>query len=202
MQHGPREYLRIYMNDQLALGVAWRETARRAARENRGTPAGDALAAVARQIAEDVTLFESMMRRLGLSRNPVKPALAVAAERVGRLKPNGHLRSYSPLSRFVELDFLVMGIEGKKILWQNLRDLAGVQLADVDFDALIERADEQRRTLEPFHHQAGVDALRIAPAAGVAQRPTAVASTVTAARANPPQTLEDEPGSIPPVGGG
>jgi len=101
------------------------------------------------------------MRRLGLARNPVKPVLAVAAERVGRLKPNGHVRSYSPLSRFVELDVLVMGIEGKKILWQNLRDLAGINLADIDFDALIERADGQRRLLEPFRKDAGREVLAV-----------------------------------------
>jgi hypothetical protein len=34
---------------------------------------------------------------------------------------------YSPLSRFVELEFLSMGVEGKKILWTTLRDLAGLE---------------------------------------------------------------------------
>jgi hypothetical protein len=159
--HADHEYLRIYMNDQLALGVGWRETARRAARENQGSPLGDALETVALEIADDVSLFEAVMRRLGLARNPVKPVLAVAAERVGRLKPNGHVRSYSPLSRFVELDVLVMGIEGKKILWQNLRDLAGINLTDIDFDALIERADGQRRLLEPFRKDAGREVLAV-----------------------------------------
>ena len=47
------KYLGIYLNDQLALGVGWRELARRAAGANRGTPLGDALAEVAREIAED-----------------------------------------------------------------------------------------------------------------------------------------------------
>jgi hypothetical protein len=155
------DLLAIYMNDQLALGVGWREVARRAQRENAGTELGDALARVATGIAEDVDTFESLMRRLGVRVSPVKPRLAVAAERVGRLKPNGRVRGYSPLSRFVELDFLAMGIEGKKILWANLRDLAGVaeRLPDVDFDALIARAQRQRDELEPFRERAGRDAL-------------------------------------------
>ena len=74
--------------------------------------------------------------------------------------------SYSPLSRFDELDFLVMGIEGKKILWANLRDFAGLRerLPDIDFDALIERAERQRAELEPFRAEAGRAALRAAPA--------------------------------------
>src|SRR4051794_2971143 len=109
--------LRIYMNDQLALGILWREMARRAARENRGSDLGAALSGVADAIAEDVRTFEDVMRRLGFPRNHVKVGLAVAAERAGRLKLNGALRGYSPLSRFSELEFLVMGIEGKKQLW-------------------------------------------------------------------------------------
>jgi hypothetical protein len=36
---------------------------------------------------------------------------------VGRVKLNGQLATYSPFSRFIELDFLAMGIEGKKLLW-------------------------------------------------------------------------------------
>jgi hypothetical protein len=164
-ENGDR-YLRIYMNDQLALGVAWREVARRAQGQNEGTELGRALARVATGIAEDVETFEEMMERLGLGRDRVKPLLAMAAERLGRLKLNGRLRGYSPLSRFVELDFLAMGIEGKKILWANLRDFAGLRtrLPDVDFDGLIERAARQRAELEPFRGQSGGEAFT-APAA-------------------------------------
>jgi hypothetical protein len=149
--------LRIYMNDQLALGLLWREMARRAARENAGTETGAALSAVARGIAEDVETFRSMMDRLGLRRNVVKSASAVVLERIGRVKLNGSLTSYSPLSRFSELEFLVIGIEGKKQLWSTLRELAGLdaRLADVDFDALIERAASQKATLEPHRVRAG-----------------------------------------------
>src|SRR3954469_14023119 len=150
-------FLRIYMNDQLAAGVLWREVARRAQRNNAGTEAAEALERVARAIAEDVATFAEMMDRLGLRRSPIQPRAAIAAERVGRLKLNGRLRGYSPLSRFVELDFLAMGIEGKKILWQNLRDLA--RIPDVVFDALITRADAQRAELEPSRLAAG-EALR------------------------------------------
>ena len=154
-------FLRIYMNDQLAAGIVWREVARRSERSNAGTQLGEALTEVANAIAEDVTTFEQIMERAGLSRDPVKSRLAVVAERLGRLKPNGSLTSYSPLSRFVELDFLAMGIEGKKLLWANLRGRAALssRLPDVDFDALIERAQWQRDRIEPFRAEAGRDVL-------------------------------------------
>ncbi len=160
--------LGIYLNDQLAAGVLWRETARRAQRNNDGSDLGDALARVATAISEDVATLEGIMQRLGARKNPVKTALAVAAERAGRLKPNGRLRSYSPLSRFLELDFLVYGIVGKKVLWQTLRDCArlGERLPDVDFDALIARAQWQRDEIEPFRLAAGTAALGDARADG------------------------------------
>jgi hypothetical protein len=154
-------YLAIYMNDQLALGVLWREIARRSARANHGTDAGAAIGRVADAIAEDVETFEQVMQRVGVPKTPAKPMLAMAGERIGRLKLNGHLRGYSPLSRFEELDFLVMGIDGKVVLWENLRDHAGLgaRLPDTDFDALIDRARQQRALLEPFHAEAGREAL-------------------------------------------
>ena len=159
---GDGRLLRIYMTDQLALGVLWREIARRAHGASNGSPEGAALGRVAAAIAEDVSTFEQIMRRLGFSPRHPKTLLAMVAERLGRLKLNGRIVSRSPLSRFEELDFLVMGIDGKVVLWQNLRDGAGLgaRLPDVDFDRLIERALEQRALLEPFHAQAAQDALR------------------------------------------
>ena len=153
--------LGIYLRDQLALGVLWRELARRAQRRNGGTPLGDALGRVSAGIAEDVETFESIMRELGMRTNPVKNGLALVAERFGRLKLNGRIGSYSPLSRFEELEFLAMGIDGKKQLWTTLRDLAslGSRLPGVDFDDLINRAEGQRAELEPFRASAGSDAL-------------------------------------------
>jgi hypothetical protein len=149
------------MNDQLASGLVFREVAFRAARENAGTELGEALAIVAAAIAEDIATFERMMGRLEIERSKVKPRLAVALERLARLKLNGRLLGYSPLSRFEELDLLVMGIEGKKILWANLANLAGLsaRLGDFDFGALTERAERQRAALAPFHEAAGRDAL-------------------------------------------
>jgi hypothetical protein len=152
--------LGIYLRDQLALGVLWRELARRTQRHNSGTALGDALERVAVGIAEDVGTFESIMRNLGIRTNPVKTGLALVAERCGRLKLNGRLGSYSPLSRFEELEFLAMGIDGKKQLWTTLRDLASLEsrLPEVDFDELINRAEGQRAELEPFRVAAGRDA--------------------------------------------
>ncbi|MCE7011857.1 hypothetical protein LWC34_54950 [Kibdelosporangium philippinense] len=154
-------FLGVYLNDQLAMGVLWRDLARRAQQENRDTEFGEPLAEVAQQIGEDVETFRELMRRVGVPMNPLKVGMAAAAERLGRLKLNGRLSAYSPLSRFVELEFLAMGIDGKKQMWATLRDQAelGKRVPEVDFDGLIERADTQRKLLEPFRARAGTEAL-------------------------------------------
>lgn len=153
--------LGIYLNDQLALGVAGRELARRAQRENATAELGTFLHRLAIEVGEDVDALERIMERLGIPLSRVKRPLALVAERVGRLKPNGRVRGYSPLSRFLELESLALGLDGKKMLWSNLRDLAGVsgRLADVDFESLIERAQRQRDELEPYRIEAGRVAL-------------------------------------------
>jgi hypothetical protein len=160
-----KKFLSIYLTDQLALGMVWRELARRSLGRNQGSSLGAALAEVSVAIAEDVETFKKIMHRQGIRPNPVKLGLAVAAERAGRLKLNGRLTTYSPLSRFEELEFLVMGIEGKKQLWTTLRDLAGLgsTMPDIDFDDLINRAEHQRKTLEPHRMRAGIQALTASP---------------------------------------
>jgi hypothetical protein len=154
-------YLRIYLNDQLALGIAGRELARRSARANAGSETGAVLEEVARQVTADVLTLEGIMQQLGAPRSRVKPLLAALGERAGRLKLNGSLREYSPLSRFLELDFLLIGLDAKRQLWETLRDLAALpaRLPGIDFDELIARAGGQRALLEPSWVLAGHVAL-------------------------------------------
>ncbi|HEY3614101.1 MAG TPA: hypothetical protein VGK92_10365 [Gaiellales bacterium] len=153
-------HLRIYLNDQLALGVAGRELASRAARENAGSEIGAALAEVAAQVTEDIATLEAVMQGLAVPRSRVKPRLGALAERAGRLKLNGSLRRYSPLSRFQELDLLLVGVRAKRQLWTALRDLAALpqRVPGVDLDDLVARAEAQIDLLEPCWVQAGLEA--------------------------------------------
>jgi hypothetical protein len=81
------------------------------------------------------------------------------AERAGRLKLNGSLFKYSPLSRLVELEALSLGVEGKLCLWVNLAELPQEGgLEDFDLRALADRARDQRKRLE----EQRIEAARIA----------------------------------------
>jgi hypothetical protein len=83
------------------------------------------------------------------------------AEKVGRLKPNGQVTGYSPLSRLLELEGLMLGVTGKLGLWNALKDIADhdPRLAVADFGTLIERAIAQRSGLEEQRRQAAEEAL-------------------------------------------
>ena len=157
--------LAIYLNDHLAGSVVGTELAKRALRENRGSALGEFLEWLLGQILEDRATLERLMGELGVSKSPVKRALALALERVGRLKLNGQLTGYSPLSRLVELEGLALGVMGKRALWIALQETAGTEprLREFDFDELRRRADEQLARLE-LHR---IEAARLAFAAPV-----------------------------------
>lgn len=137
--------LAIYLNDHLAGATMGIELTRRSFRANRGTELGRFLEELLREIEEDRRTLEAIMDALGVPKSVVKPRLAVVAERLGRLKLNGQVTGYSPLSRVLELEGLTIGVAGKLSLWRNLRDGAGLaeRLPGFDLDALIARAERQ-----------------------------------------------------------
>jgi hypothetical protein len=137
------ELLAIYLNDHLAGSTGGVETARRALGSNEGTEFGPPLARLAEEIEADRESLEAVMNELDVPRSRWKPALGWLGEKFGRLKPNGQLRGYSPLSRVVELELLLLGITGKLRLWTLLDELVAEQTS-VDLKALAARAEEQR----------------------------------------------------------
>lgn len=147
-------YLPIYLNDHLAGATLGVELARRACRSNEGSELGGFLDWLARQLAEDRSALVALMQRHGVRQSLGKVAGAWAAEKVGRLKLNGHVTAYSPLSRLLELEGLAAGIEAKQALWVALQE-CGVE----DTQALIDRATEQRERLEPHRAAAARAAL-------------------------------------------
>ena len=153
--------LSIYLNDHLAGATAVANLARRAAGSNRSTGYGEVLDALAEEIEDDRRTLLAVMERLSVGQDRVKVVLGWGAEQAGRLKLNGELIGYSPLSRLEELEALSLGVEGKLALWSTLRRTLGSdpRLRDVDFDQLVARARSQRRRLERQRARAATEAL-------------------------------------------
>ncbi len=154
-----RRLLATYLNDHYAASVAAAELARRSASSNRGTAYGEALTALAREIEEDRQALGLIMRRLEVGTDRAKAAVAWSAEKLGRLKLNGQLTGYSPLSRLEELEILELGVLGKLLLWQALEASTDHGIPGTELEALIKRARSQRRRLERQRLQAATEVL-------------------------------------------
>jgi hypothetical protein len=89
-----------------------------------------------------------MLDRLGESPNLVKVLLGWAAEKAGRLKPNGQLTGPSDLGQLIELEGMYVGVTGKLSMWTNLAAAGDERLDDFDLDRLVERAKSQRERID------------------------------------------------------
>ena len=140
--------LSIYLNDHLAGATLGVELARRSRASNKGTPLGDYLESLASEIESDREILERLMARLAIRPDRLKAFGAWAAEKLGRLKLNGQLTGYSPLSRVLELESLYLGITGKREMWRALQRSLGNDIPGFDFEALARRAERQAAEVE------------------------------------------------------
>jgi hypothetical protein len=152
-----RKLFGIYLNDHLAGSVVGSRLARRIAQHNEGNHYGSEAARLAEEIEEDKATLEELMERLGVRQKKARLAIAAVTEMASRLKPNGRLIGYSPLSRVVELEGLTVGVTGKLELWQSLK-ATGERVDGIDADELIRRAESQRDRVADLRLQAAREA--------------------------------------------
>ena len=152
--------LRIYLQDHHAGSTTGLELARRIHGENKGSEYGEAMAKIVDEIAADRKALESVMDELGFEADKIKDLGAWTLEKAGRLKLNGQITGYSPLSRVVELEGLLTGITGKIALWVTLLQIAPEEprLDAPRLERLRERGESQRATVEELRERAAREA--------------------------------------------
>jgi len=156
----PSKYLATYLNDHLMGATLGVELARRASGENQGSELGDFLSGLAPEIEDDRDTLLALMSELGVKPDRLKVAAGWTSEKVGRLKPNAQLRGYSPLSPLVELEGLLIGIQGKLAMWIVLGDVAQeLGLDRARLEALAARAERQQADVERHRREVGRRAL-------------------------------------------
>lgn len=140
----------VYLNDHIAAATGWTSLARRVARQNAGTPLGEVVEALARDFAEEISLLRALLRETGGSENKAKQWLVRSAEQIGRLKPNGVFRGYSPLSRLVETEALVASLALRTAMWRSLVTGFGPEhpVGRFSLHELAERASRQAHELD------------------------------------------------------
>jgi hypothetical protein len=144
------EYLRIYLNDHAAGAMSGVGLASRIAATHARTSKAAVTADLLDQIRDDRDTLFSIMDRLQIKLKQPRLLGAVIAERLARLKLNGHLISRSPLSSVIEFETLRLGVEGKASGWRALRKMADgdLRLDPAELDELLARAARQSATLE------------------------------------------------------
>ena len=99
-------------------------------------------------IEQDRDTLIAVMERVGSEPQTVKQL----GGRVGgrpRVKSSERVTGSPALSRLLKTEALALGIEGQAAGWGALRAAGDDRLDEVDFDALIARAHDQRSRLEP-----------------------------------------------------
>jgi hypothetical protein len=152
--------LRIYLADHLAGSSGGVSLARRIAKQNSGNEFGREMSEIADAIDADRVALKGIMDRVGARERRWRQAGAALGERFSRLKPNGRLFGYSPLSRVLEFEGMIMGVTGKLQLWRSLliSHADDPRLEAAELERLRQRAEEQRSRLEQLHARAAEQA--------------------------------------------
>jgi hypothetical protein len=152
------DLLKTYLQDHHAGATVGLELARRTAGANEDNEYGPPLSRIADEIAADRDALERVMDRLDVKPSKLKDAGGWTFEKIGRLKPNNRLLGYSPLSRVIEIEGLVIGVTGKQALWEAVQTALGETLDGISFPELSARAADQRSRLEELRRTAAAEA--------------------------------------------
>lgn len=149
-------YLTIYLRDHLAAARAGLDFTRRIVDENDHNDIGARLDEFTTELDEEAESIIKAMELLDIEPSQLKIAGAWVAEKLGRLKLNGELTGYSPLSRLLELEGLAAGIQMRRGLWSTLQDARKIypELRDLHIDRFMRRTEEQLETLDEMHRKA------------------------------------------------
>jgi hypothetical protein len=150
------DLLAIYLQDHHAGAHGLMELLKRIQQNNSDNMFGQRAEGLAGAINHDMRVLEDVMAALDVRPSKSKDAGAWLSERLGRLKLNGHLVDYSPLSRLVGFEALTLGINGKMRLWHALQVArqSDERLGGFAFDELLDRAREQLDEAVALHEQA------------------------------------------------
>ncbi|MDQ6728583.1 MAG: hypothetical protein M3066_20850 [Actinomycetota bacterium] len=148
--------LRAYLNNHVAGGTGAIEMVEHCQAANEGEPLAEFLAELVVEIQKDHRTLGDLMSGLDATENRFKQVMARMGEKASHLKLGG-----GDLGNLLTLETLSLGIEGKACMWKSLMQVHGARgpFLAVDFEALIKRADDQRRALEPWRLAAATAAL-------------------------------------------
>lgn len=154
--------LNIYLRDHEAAAVGGLELFRRCSKANRGSEYAAELQRLTIDVRSNRDALRSFCRMFGVRYSNVGRAVAYTGAIVGRLKPNGRLIHYSPLSRVLELEALSSAVTSQLRLWETLLGLSAVEqrLDEAELTRLVAGAHAQLEALRHLHDAAAEEAFK------------------------------------------
>ncbi len=148
--HDRRKLLRTWVQDRIAASTFTFALLKRSIRNNKGTLFAPALKSILDELYEERDVLDQLAASCGAPRPVAKQAAGWLAEKVERLKLDGHLVGYSPLSRVLEIEMISAGTYSREMGWVCLAELADEDRPELDFDweARIRVARRHRKDLE------------------------------------------------------
>lgn len=149
-------YLAIYLRDHLAMSLGGAKLCRRVMNSNEHNSLGEALREICAEIEAECDVLERALRCLKVAPSQLKIAGVWLAEKAGRLKLNGEVLRYSPLSRVTEIEALMAAAQMRSALWETLKDakLLYPALEELPAGQMSQQAQRQRDRLQALHQQA------------------------------------------------
>jgi len=151
--------LKTYLEDHLA-GAASAVALLSSLRDDHGDePIGRFASEILGEVEEDRKTLEELALRIADGPHPLKDAAAKVAEKIARLKLSH--QTAGPMGPFESLEFLAIGVWGKRALWRALAAVApeDPRLSSLDLNLLISRAESQHERIEQRRIEAGKVAL-------------------------------------------
>ena len=160
LQSDQLDLLHIYLRDHEAAAVGGLQLFRRCSDANRGTAYAADLQNLTDEIRDDRDALRRICRSFGVKHSNVGRAVAYAGATLGRVKTNGRVFKYSPLSRVLELEALSSGVVSKLRLWESLVGLSAVEarLDAAELTGLASEANDQLERLRRLHDMAAREA--------------------------------------------
>jgi len=143
--------LDIYLNDHLAGAVAALEFLANLREQHKDEPLGDVFGALKVDIDADKEVLREVMRSLGIEESTVRQTGAWAAEKVARARLK--IAGDQP-GLVLALEGLIMGINGKRMLWRSLAVAKVLNPAKWNFEKLERGAKDQIERAEAARIQA------------------------------------------------
>ena len=140
--------LSTYLQDHLAGALHAIEVLKAMRKQSSGKPLGQFAEKMLGEVEADREVLARLTERVGGTAGGMKEWGAWLAEKVSRLK-----LKHGPgdrLGTFEALEFLVIGIHGKRALWRAMAEVASfdARLQEFDFGELIARAENQHAETE------------------------------------------------------